>query len=117
MQSLRKEEKRSTRKVLEMKNREIYIKELLKEDLSINLNALEDVPLKQLHKKYARFRQSRFPYHVVKGVSFEEALKTHTLQFVSFRNTPNVRPLTFKEYMELERYTNENDNYYKNHLL
>ena len=100
-----------------MKNREVYIKELLREKLDIDLVSLSDVYLKQLHKKYARFRQNWFPYQVPKGVSFEEALKTNSLQFVSFRNTPNVRQLTFKEYLELERYAKENNSHHKNYLL
>lgn len=93
--------------------RKNYISRLSKEDLDMDLNDLTDKELKRLYVICQKLRQrGNFPYHVIKKCDFETEMKNGRLQYVSFRGTSNVRPLSLKEYFVLEKFVKENPNTY-----
>lgn len=94
--------------------RDNFIKTLLKENLNIDLNELSDKELKDLYTKWQKLRQGHFKYQMLKGENFEDVMKDGRLQYVSFRNTPGVRILTLKEYLELEQFIKNNRSVYPN---
>lgn len=74
-----------------------FINALNKENLDIDLNLLSNKELKTLFCELQKAKQ--FPYKMIKNMDFKEVLQKGKLQYGSFRNTPNVRNLSLKEYL------------------
>lgn len=102
---------------MKQKAKESFIKALTKactdENINIDLHLLSDKELKELYLKLQAVRT--LPYGIGKDEDFVTTMKNGKLQFVSFRDTYKfgVRRLTFKEFLLLCEFVDENPQMYK----
>lgn len=102
---------------LKEKAKESFIKVLTKaikaENKDITLETLTDRELKDLYLKLQFVQRGGGNYKMIKNRDFRECLEQGKLAFVTFRGTPGVRNMTFKEYLEFEKFVALNPHMYK----
>ncbi|PFJ29048.1 hypothetical protein [Bacillus thuringiensis] len=102
---------------MKQKAKESFIKSLTKactdENINIDLHLLSDKELKDLYLKLQAVQT--LPYGIGKGEDFVTTMQNGKLQFISFRDTYKfgVRRLTFKEFLLLCEFVDENPQMYK----
>lgn len=103
---------------MKQKAKESFLNVLTKvctaENIPIDLHELTDKELKELYLQLQFLKSGSFPYGIRKGEDFLTTMKNGNLQFISFTNTYKlgVRKLTFKEFLALREFAEENPHMY-----
>ena len=102
------------------KARESFKKALLKEnlnDIGIDVLSLSDYDLKKLYLKLQLSKSYKLRYFVPKEEKdFLNCLINDKLCYVSFRNTPGIRRMNFKEFLLFDEYCKTNSSKYVNYF-
>ena len=92
--------------------RKNFIFALKKENLDIDVEALDDKELKALYVKMQHINQGYCKLQVPKKMDFEDAIQNQALQYVTFKGVTSLRRMTFKEYLRLEEFAADNPDLY-----